>query len=214
MRRHWHTQRGVYMAANPRYRAAEPNSHVHQLALAGHVDVFGFRAADMSPGFGFQETADFLRDVCASPWVYDGENGILRHASVFGDLAWGMATDRGSGALAIYEPDVALLEENERLGQYRKAIKFHEIKKRRNVASEEPTVPLLVRLGIGTNATPLLDYVVQHSAFILEWFHCDWADNIRSIDGTANAKAFLLAKFAEANLPVFEIDDPDDLPYD
>ena len=207
MRTHWHTQRGVYHAANPTYRADEPNSRVHQLALAGHVHVFGYRAADMSPGFGFQETADFVRSVCTSPWVYDAEKGMLRPATVFGELAW-------YGALAIYEPDAMLLGENERVAQYRKAVKFHEIKKRRNVPSEEPEVPLLVKLGIGTSATPLLDYSLEHAAFVLEWFRWNCSNNIRTIDGTANAKSFLLAKFAEANLPVFEIDDPDDLPYD
>ena len=199
MSRHWHTQRGVYHAANPTYRANEPNSLVHQLAQAGHVHVFGYRAENMSAGFGISENVDLLRGICKIAWGYDKEKGILQHGHVWD--------------LGIFEPDATLLEENECLAQYRKAVKFHEIKKRRNVPSIEPEIPLLVKLGIGTNTTPLLDYLVQHSAFLMEPFHGDAAENIRTIDGRIDAKAYLLAKFAEAKFPVFEIDDPDDLPF-
>ena len=214
MRKNWYTQRGVYVAANPTYRVDESDSRVHQLAATGRVHVFGYRAANMSAGFGKNEIVGLVSDICRIAWVYDGEKGILRHASAFGDLAWGMAISRRNGRVVIYEPDATLLKENERLAEYRKAIKFHEIKLRRSVPSVEPEAPLLVKLGIGTNATPLLDYAIEHSAFILEWLYSECFDHFRSIDGTANAKSFLLAKFAEANLPVFEIDDPDDLPYD
>ena len=215
MRTHRYIEHGVYVAADRMYWRSEPNSTIHRLAIGGHVFVFGYSSSKQDVGFCRDaETLAIFREINRLAWVYDSERGILRSAEVFKNAKVGVARGANHADVSIIQPDAELLAKNDCLAHYRKALKFHEIKQRRNVPSIEPAAPLLAQLGIGTNATPLLDYVVAHSAFVLEWLFSECGTHFRSIDGTANAKAFLLAKFAEANLPVFEIDDPDDLPYD
>ena len=206
-------QQGVYVAPDPSYYSDALESHIPLLASSGQVHVFVHRMA--SGRTGLRVYPPIMRvtvDVLNESWIFDADVGALREAPEFGERRYNVAMSTASGGIALFEPDATVQEENERLKVFRKQIKTFEFKYKRGLASVAPEQPTLISLGIGTHAPALLHYLHEHCGLLLVLDCCAWGGYFRSINGSRDAKEYVLAAFATAQVPVFHVSRVSDLP--
>jgi hypothetical protein len=118
-----------------------------------------------------------------------------------------------NGGIAINVPDTTLREQgDELLKAYRKEMKVFALKKRLAHAAVEPAMPTLVKLGIGTAAPALLDYLHEHCGFMLVCEFSEFGAYFRTANGSLDGKSYMVDMFMAERIRVFEVETIRELP--